>query len=269
MLAKIKHVAISSDNYPLLGRFYEALFGLTTSRKARPEAAVVLSDGYVGMNINPRPLGCVARLDHFGFEVPDPEIIRARVREAYPTIGFIKRPVTRPFAGLTMHDPAGVYFDLSYPQMEHLQDVYADPALQGQPHPRRIHHFQIRVLDAPAVARFYRDIFELAERPKDPGDPSYHLTDGVVTMVITPWRIEEFGGSNAQSPGLDHLGFVVESIAQLDADLQRLMDRNYALHPRSARGEENASRMELLRACRYCQYALTDPDGTLLDVMEG
>ena len=269
MFAKIRHIAISSDNYPLLGLFYQALFGLKTSANARPEAAVVVSDGYVGMNINPRPLGCVARLDHFGFEVPDPDIVAARVREAYPAIGFIKRPATRPFAGYTMHDPSGIYFDLGYPRMEHTQDVYADAALRGQPHRRRIHHFQLRVLDAPRVAQFYRDIFELEELPHDADDPSYYLTDGVVTMIVTPWRIEEFGGSNAQPLGLDHLGFVVESIDQLDADLKRLMDRNYALIPRPGRGEENQSRLELLAQCRHGRYQLTDPDGTLLDVTEG
>jgi predicted enzyme related to lactoylglutathione lyase len=268
MPAKIKHIAISSDNYPLLGRFYEALFGLTTSGKARPEAAVVLSDGYVGMNINPRPLGCIARLDHFGFEVPDPEEIYKRVREAYPTIGFIRRPANRPFAGLTMHDPAGTYFDLSYPRMDHLQDVYADASLQGQAHARRIHHFQLRVLDAPNVAKFYRDVFDMDELPKDAGDSNYYLTDGVVTMVLTPWRIEEFGGSNAQVQGPDHLGFVVESIDQLRADLERLKNRNYSLHPRPGLGPENESRLELLATCRYGHYQLTDPDGTLLDVIE-
>ncbi len=87
-------------------------------------------------------------------------------------------------------------------------------------------------------------------------------------MVITPWRIEEFGGSNAQAPGPDHLGFVVESIDQLKADLERLMDRNYALLPRSGRGAESQSRLELLATCRYGHYQLTDPDGTLLDVIE-
>jgi len=270
MLAKIKHIAISSDNYAQLGRFYQALFGLTTSANARPEAAVVVSDGYVGMNINPRMVGCVGRLDHFGFEVSDPEIVYARCRDAYPTIGFLQRPATRPFAGVTMHDPAGNYFDISYPRLDHRMDIYADEALQAQAHARRIHHFQLRVLDAPTVARFYRDVFELTELPRAADDASYYLSDGVVTMIVTPWRIEDFGGSNAESPAMDHLGFVVEDLQQFDADLQRLCARNHVLVPKPWRGEgEGSSRLELLQTCHYGRYQLTDPDGTLLDVVQG
>ena len=88
MPAKIKHLAICSDNYALLGKFYEALFGMTTSAASyRPEAACSLSDGYLGMNINPRRVGCSACLDHFGFDVEDMEEIYARVRERYPAVG--------------------------------------------------------------------------------------------------------------------------------------------------------------------------------------
>ena len=51
MAAKIKHLAIISDNYALLSRFYEALFGMKTSKSPRPESAVAIGDGYVGVPI--------------------------------------------------------------------------------------------------------------------------------------------------------------------------------------------------------------------------
>jgi hypothetical protein len=70
--AHIKHMAIASENYALMGRFYEALFHLRTSPRAKPESAVVVGDGYVGMNINPRRSGRQAGFDHFGFEVDNP-----------------------------------------------------------------------------------------------------------------------------------------------------------------------------------------------------
>ena len=47
MFAKIKHLAIISDNYALLSRFYEALFGMKTSKSPRPESAVAIGDGYI------------------------------------------------------------------------------------------------------------------------------------------------------------------------------------------------------------------------------
>src|SRR6185295_17269375 len=71
MSAKIRHIAIVSDQYALEGRFYEALFGMTTAPDKRPERAVTVSDGYVGLNINPRKAGRAAGLDHFGLEVED------------------------------------------------------------------------------------------------------------------------------------------------------------------------------------------------------
>src|SRR5262245_14777815 len=73
MFAKIKHLAIISDNYALLSRFYEALFGMKTSKSPRPESAVAIGDGYVGMNIIPQKLGRQAGLEHFGLEVEDVE----------------------------------------------------------------------------------------------------------------------------------------------------------------------------------------------------
>ncbi|MBA2690791.1 MAG: hypothetical protein H0U63_08310 [Burkholderiales bacterium] len=45
MLAKIKHIAIVSDQYALQGKFYEAVFGMTTALNTRPERAVTVSDG--------------------------------------------------------------------------------------------------------------------------------------------------------------------------------------------------------------------------------
>jgi hypothetical protein len=57
MTAKLKHIALVSDNYALQGKFYEAAFGMRTAADPRPERAVTVSDGYVGLNINPRKPG--------------------------------------------------------------------------------------------------------------------------------------------------------------------------------------------------------------------
>jgi catechol 2,3-dioxygenase-like lactoylglutathione lyase family enzyme len=80
MFAKIKHLAIISDNYALLSRFYEALFGMKTGKSPRPQSAVAIGDGYVGMNIIPQKVGRQAGLEHFGLEVEDVEAVRARLR---------------------------------------------------------------------------------------------------------------------------------------------------------------------------------------------
>ena len=79
MTAKLKHIALVSDNYATQGKFYEAAFGMRTAADPRPERAVTVSDGYVGLNINPRKPGRPAGLDHFGFEVDDAREVCARL----------------------------------------------------------------------------------------------------------------------------------------------------------------------------------------------
>ena len=73
MISRLKHIAVVSQNQFLAGKFYELLFGLRPSGSGRGVNAAVLSDGYVGFNINGRRPGGIARLDHFGFEVSDVE----------------------------------------------------------------------------------------------------------------------------------------------------------------------------------------------------
>src|SRR6266581_2780480 len=73
MASRVNHVAITSDQYALNGRFYESLFGMKPSSKPRPARSVVLGDGYVGMNVIPRRDGRTSGLDHFGIEVDDVE----------------------------------------------------------------------------------------------------------------------------------------------------------------------------------------------------
>jgi len=104
MFAKLKHVAIVSANYALMGRFYEAVFKMRVSGHARPESAVVVGDGYVGLNINPRRAGRQAGFDHFGFEVDDVETVFARFKEKYPSIRVLKKPGP---AGAFVRSPSG------------------------------------------------------------------------------------------------------------------------------------------------------------------
>jgi len=111
-MTKIRHIAIVSDQYALQGRFYEAIFGMRSAEDKRPERAVTVSDGYVGLNINPRKPGRPAGLDHFGLEVDDADAACAKL-EKFAGAHFVKRPSTRPFAGISANDPSGNIFDIS------------------------------------------------------------------------------------------------------------------------------------------------------------
>lgn len=265
MATKIKHVAIVSDDYALLGRFYEALFGMRTSPGARPEAAVSISDGYVGMNVNPRGPGRQAGFDHFGFEPDDVERVFARARERYPECRPLRRPGSRPFAGISMHDPAGNVFDLG---KEDAADVYADVTREG-PHERHIDHFVLRVMDPPRVAGFYRDVLELAEA-EGASEGSFAFTDGVVTLVIAPWLIADYEGGSIDRPAPDHIGFRVESVEGFKADLQRIVARNAKMTPKPFKGGgEGNTRIKIVTACPYGSFEFCDPDGVMLHVRGG
>jgi predicted enzyme related to lactoylglutathione lyase len=129
MFAKINHVAIVSENYTQLGNFYAAVFGLKVG-SSRPGRAITVGDGYVGLNINPRREGRQARLDHFGIEVEDVETVFERMQKSYPKVKWQQRPSTRPFAGLTTHDPDGNVFDLSQKKMTNRTSLYAEDGWQ-------------------------------------------------------------------------------------------------------------------------------------------
>ena len=117
MFAQMRHMAIVTSNAHQEGDFYQDVFGMKRSSLKRAGGAVVVGDGYVGLNLNPRAPGRQAGFDHFGFEVQDTEVVFARLKEKYPKIQVLHRPSNRPFAGISMHDPMGNVFDLS--QAEH------------------------------------------------------------------------------------------------------------------------------------------------------
>lgn len=264
--ARIKHVAIVSDQYALEGRFYEALFGMRSAADKRPERAVTVSDGYVGLNINPRKAGRPAGLDHFGLEVDDAEGVRARLRERYPAIQVLQRPSTRPFAGISTHDPDGNVFDLSQRSMENRASVYVEAPREQA---RRISHLAIRTLHPERVAEFYLDVFGLEALPGKRGDASFHLSDGRVKLVLMPWSILDYHGGGIARPGPDHLGFEVESIAAVKAQIRKVGDDNPHLRPAPVgSGAEGEARLKLFAGCPYGAYHLADVDGVLIDVAE-
>ena len=81
MRAQINHMAMNNPNWPMMGRFYEAMFGLKPSSKtSRPANGISVGDGYVGLNINPLRDGYVGGLDHFGMVVDDIEAARVRMQ---------------------------------------------------------------------------------------------------------------------------------------------------------------------------------------------
>ncbi len=268
MFSKINHVAIVSENYAMAAQFYQAVFGMRTSERTQPGRALTVGDGYVGLNINPRRAGRGAGLDHFGIEVEDAETAFERMRRSYPTVKWLKRPSNRPFAGISTHDPDGNMFDISQKDMSNRTSVYREQEGNGTVNARHIDHVALRTMRPDEMATFYRDVFELVPANKGAGDRNHYLTDGRVTLVIMPWDITDYEGTGIITAGMDHIGFKVESVEQLKADVDRIAADNPLLAPAPlGTGAEGKKLLELFRrACPLGQHQLADCDGVLLDV---
>jgi catechol 2,3-dioxygenase-like lactoylglutathione lyase family enzyme len=266
MSAQINHVAIVSDNYAQLAKFYEAIFGMSSAELQRAAQALTVGDGYVGLNINPRRAGRSAGLDHFGIQVDDVETVFERMRKEYPSVKWLKRPSNRPFAGITTHDPDGNVFDLSQKDMTNRAAIYVEN--DGRANPRHIDHVALRTLHPAEMAKFYRNVFELTPKNKDADDPNHYLSDGHITLVIMPWDITAYEGTGIITQGMDHIGFKVESLQALKDDVERIVASNPRLAPAPMTGPEG-KKLEALfrRSCPLGQHQMADCDGTLIDVL--
>jgi catechol 2,3-dioxygenase-like lactoylglutathione lyase family enzyme len=262
MFAKLNHLAIVTDQYALMGKFYECAFGLKEGKKkANAARALSIGDGHVGININPTKPGRKLGLDHFGFEVEDVETFFERCRKKYPTVKWQERPSSRPFAGLTSHDPDGNVIDISQKDMKNRTGVYVADSWEQD---RTFSHLSIRTLRPDLVAEFYTDVFEMSE------EGTHCLTDGHMTLILTPWDITNYANTNIIGPGIDHIGFKVESVAQTIKDIEEIADNNPSLTPRTVgRGREQAARLELFKKCPMGEHQMADVDGVLIDISEG
>jgi catechol 2,3-dioxygenase-like lactoylglutathione lyase family enzyme len=292
MSAKIKHVGIMSQTAPRLFKFYECLFDI---RRANSEATptleneharsfgypilaskrvasafgrtVIASDGNIGIAFNCRRPGYRGGLDHFGLEVEDMETVFASIKEKYPSVGVVKRPSNRPFADYSTHDPEGNIFDLMQPGKKAVRGVWLDGE---RPSERRIKHITMRVINPEAMAEFYIEVYGFKEEEKALEDPNFYLTDGTVTMVLAPWKIQDYYGTEHKGPGLDHIGFKVENLNAFKNDVEILAkaDPEY-LAPKAPNLESEYNVvLGLLQSCRYGRHQLPDPEGNLIDVAE-
>ncbi len=263
MFARLNHIAICTDHYAINAKFYEALFGLKTAKNPRPARAVVVSDGYVGMNIIPRREGRTSGLDHFGLEVEDLEEARARISK-FPTIKLLKRPPVRPFAAYSAHDPDTNIFDLSEKKMQ--KDIYSE---EREETARKFSHFAMRTRNAERCAEYYAEVFELQLLNRRAEDPNFYLSDGRMILAVLQWDIDDYYGMDPQRLGPDHIGFKVESIASLKADLEDLTGQNPLMRSRPlGYGDEGIARLKLFQKVPLNRYHLTDIEGVYIGASE-
>ena len=274
MPTKIQHAAIVSENFVREAKFYEAIFGMKRSKPGSEEEqkairnnyAISISDGYVGVTVIGRKPGYIPGLHHFGVDVDDVDEAMSRIKKHYPEVAVLKRPSNRPFATYGAHDPEGNYFDLTQEGMSNRRDVYVQ---QQREQPRRIHHLKLRVMNPSKIAAFYRDSFDLTEAEKALEDPNFYLTDGKMTLIIAPWKMSDFEGAGIDRPGLEHIGFQVESVESVKTELAALREANAEMRERIiSEPSEGERRLALIASCRHGQHQCSSPDGVFIDLSE-
>jgi hypothetical protein len=63
-----------------------------------------------------------------------------------------------------------------------------------------------------SVGGILRGCLWVKEEEKAFEDPNFYLTDGTVTMVLAPYKISDYLGTEHKRPGFDHIGFEVEDL---------------------------------------------------------
>ena len=266
MLAKINHLAISTDYYAVNAKFYQALFGMNASNNPRPARAVPVGDGQIGLNNIPRRDGRRSGLDHFGIEVDSLSDTFDRMRKFDSTLTWVQRPSVRPNAAFSAHDPDMIIFDLAERNSGKAQDIFAEN--RGELPKRYINHIALRVRNPERSAEFYSRVFEFDILNDRSGD-SYHLSDGRVRLVLMQWTMDNFIGHDPMQPALDHFGFKVESVDAIKKEMIELIGYNPQMVTKPLGiGAEGEARLALFKQCPIGEFHLTDLEGVYIDVTE-
>ena len=114
-MAKIRHLAIRTEDTHRLALFYKEVMGLTELHRDKKErGGIYLTDGYFNLAILPNdsqssPNG----LYHFGFHVESTHDVVKKIEQLNMSKAPKPRPKARPFAETRASDPDGNYFDIS------------------------------------------------------------------------------------------------------------------------------------------------------------
>jgi catechol 2,3-dioxygenase-like lactoylglutathione lyase family enzyme len=215
-MPKLNHIACIAIDAQTVAKFYATIFNMTLERKASSIGlSATAREGYVGFNFNPILPGRPgpAGLDHFGIEVEDIEGSFAMAEKKYPTVEWVKRSGTRPYAQVGIHDPDGQVVDINQRDMKKsISEVKTDGLYleKDRVQSRYIDYLALRTLNPAHCAEFYHDVFKMTPLNRKEGEETYCVTDGRVTLKLIPWKITDYDCVDANRPMLDHIGFRVE-----------------------------------------------------------
>jgi len=144
------------------------------------------------------------------------------------------------------------------------QDIFAQNG-GGELPQRYINHIALRATNPERSADFYATVYELA-LSNDSSDGNYRLSDGRVTLLIMPWRMDNFIGHDRSRRG--------SSISVSRSRASRRSNatwRTSSLKPVMVTkplgvGAEGKARLDVLKQCPIGQFQLTDLEGVHIDI---
>lgn len=111
-MPKLRHLGIITLDPDKLAKFYEDVFEMKVLHRSKG-GAVFMSDGTINLAILPNKAeGKPSGLNHFGFQIEDPDEINRRLAE-WDIKEPAQRPADRPYAETRTTDPDGNNIDLS------------------------------------------------------------------------------------------------------------------------------------------------------------
>src|SRR5438445_10339842 len=113
MSAKMRHLALYTENQDGMAAFYQKVFGMKRiTRSFNDPNRGHISDGVIGLAVLNRRPGFAAALDHFGFEVAAVGSILEKMQQKYRKTWATKELKKVPFAVFRSHDPPGARFKI-------------------------------------------------------------------------------------------------------------------------------------------------------------
>ncbi len=224
-MPKLNHIACIAQDPQTVAKFYATIFQMSLERKASSIGlSATAREGYVGLNFNPILPGRPgpAGLDHFGIEVEDIDDSFAMATKKYPTVEWVKRSGTRPYAQVGIHDPEGQVVDINQKDLDKKHSEVKTDGLyleEDRDQERHIEYLALRTRNVEHCAEFYHDVFKMMPLNRQEDDDNYSLTDGRVTLKLIPWKIEDYVGVDANRPMLDHIGFRVENADKVHEEI--------------------------------------------------
>ena len=271
MITKIRHCGIVSDDHDRAVKFYKTIFGFRQftnwggderTREDRPKGQI--SDGVIGLALNPHPAGFRSGLDHFGLQLQDIKLVVDRLKEYYPDTIITKALEGVAFVALRIHDPVGSHIDLAQEGGPNLRDGYSRG--ESWESPRHLHHIAIRARKPTLLAEFYKRVFELTEVKNLSGEGGICLTDGQSYLFIRPCENYSY---RVMSQGLDHIGFKVENLEKVKKELEELKESHPEYAPTKIHVGRNGPLLQRdIDSCSLGQFATSDPDHVLIDITE-